>query len=139
MLRQRATKAPFTFEILVTTRDQERIALAFRATSSAPASTRRCARSMPCSSTSAGSAYDFDMIQNRWDQSLSPGNEQSFYWGSAGRRQSRAPATTWAPRIRPIDAMIAALLEARDHAGLRLGGAGARPRPDVRLLRYPAV
>ena len=22
------------------------------------------------------------MIQNRWDQSLSPGNEQSFYWGS---------------------------------------------------------
>ncbi len=27
--------------------------------------------------------FEFDMIQNRWDQSLSPGNEQSFYWGSA--------------------------------------------------------
>ena len=27
--------------------------------------------------------YDFDMIQYRWDQSLSPGNEQAFYWGSA--------------------------------------------------------
>ena len=30
MLRQRATKAPLTFEILVTTRDQERIALAYQ-------------------------------------------------------------------------------------------------------------
>ena len=28
-------------------------------------------------------AFDFDMIQNRWDQSLSPGNEQAFYWSSA--------------------------------------------------------
>ena len=27
--------------------------------------------------------FDFDMIQYRWDQSLSPGNEQAFYWGSA--------------------------------------------------------
>ena len=27
--------------------------------------------------------YDFDMIRNRWDASLSPGNEQAFYWGSA--------------------------------------------------------
>ena len=27
--------------------------------------------------------YDFDMIEYRWDQSLSPGNEQAFYWGSA--------------------------------------------------------
>ncbi len=28
-------------------------------------------------------SYDFDMILFRWDQSLSPGNEQSFYFGSA--------------------------------------------------------
>ena len=26
--------------------------------------------------------YDYDMIEYRWDQSLSPGNEQAFYWGS---------------------------------------------------------
>jgi peptide/nickel transport system substrate-binding protein len=78
LLRQRATKAPLTFEILVTTRDQERIALAFsrdlkragievrvRAVDSVQFDQRRL-------------AFDFDMIQNRWDQSLSPGNEQSF-------------------------------------------------------------
>jgi peptide/nickel transport system substrate-binding protein len=29
-------------------------------------------------------AYDFDMIVNTWNMSLSPGNEQVLYWGSAG-------------------------------------------------------
>lgn len=28
--------------------------------------------------------YDFDMIINTWNMSLSPGNEQTLYWGSAG-------------------------------------------------------
>jgi peptide/nickel transport system substrate-binding protein len=114
VLRQRSSKAPLTFEILVTTRDQERIALAFgrdlkragieasvRAVDAVQFDQRRL-------------AFDFDMIQNRWDQSLSPGNEQSFYWGSeaadiAGTRNymgAKDPA---------IDALIAALLEAREH------------------------
>ena len=26
--------------------------------------------------------YDFDMIKSSWRVSLSPGNEQQFYWGS---------------------------------------------------------
>ena len=45
--------------------------------------------------------YDFDMIQYDWPVSLSPGNEQSFRWGSdaaategtynyAGREERRA-------------------------------------------------
>ncbi len=60
--------------------------------------------------------YEFDMIQNRWDQSLSPGNEQSFYWGSqaAGTQGTRNYMGAKDPAI---DAMIAALLEARDHTG----------------------
>jgi hypothetical protein len=37
----------------------------------------------------------FDMIQNRWDESLSPGNEQPFYWGSAAA-DGPAPTITWA-------------------------------------------
>ena len=53
------------------------------------------------------------MIQNRWDQSLSPGNEQSFYWGSAaaGRTGSRNYMGAQDPAV---DAMIAAMLEARN-------------------------
>ena len=36
--------------------------------------------------------YDFDMIVYRWGMSLSPGNEQAFYWG-ARRPDRREPAT----------------------------------------------
>ncbi len=72
-----------TFEILVTTRDQERLALAFA---------RDLKRAGIAASIRVVDAvqfdrrkmtYDFDMMPYRWDQSLSPGNEQSFYWGSA--------------------------------------------------------
>ena len=54
------------------------------------------------------------MIQNRWDQSLSPGNEQSFYWGSEA---ADIPGTRnyMGAKDPAIDAMIAALLEAREH------------------------
>jgi len=29
-------------------------------------------------------SYDFDMMYNQWSLSLSPGNEQTLYWGAAG-------------------------------------------------------
>ena len=114
VLRQRSTKLPLTFEILVTTREQERIALAF---------TRDLKRAGIEASVRAVDAvqfeqrrlgFDFDMIWNRWDQSLSPGNEQSFYWGSeaADRQGTRNYMGAKDPAI---DAMIAALLEAREH------------------------
>jgi len=60
-------------------------------------------------------AYDFDMIENRWDQSLSPGNEQAFYWGSAA---ADAPGTRNYMGVKSpaVDAMIAALLKAESQA-----------------------
>ncbi len=53
------------------------------------------------------------MIQNRWDQSLSPGNEQAFYFGSEA---ADIPGTRnyMGAKDPAIDAMIAALLAARD-------------------------
>jgi peptide/nickel transport system substrate-binding protein len=58
-------------------------------------------------------SFDFDMIEYRWDQSLSPGNEQAFYWGSAaaGEPGSR---NYMGLRSAAADAMIAALLKARE-------------------------
>jgi len=55
------------------------------------------------------------MIQNRWDNSSSPGNEQAFYWGSeaADRQGTRNYMGAKDPAI---DAMITALLAARDRA-----------------------
>lgn len=114
VLRNRATKAPFTFEILVTTRDQERVALAFQR-DLRRAGIEPSVRSVdPVQFDQRRLAYEFDMIQNRWDQSLSPGNEQYFYWGSAA---AYSPGTRnyMGARDPAVDAMIAALLEAREH------------------------
>jgi peptide/nickel transport system substrate-binding protein len=114
VLRNRATKAPLAFEILVATRDQERIALAFardlkragievsvRAVDAVQFDQRRL-------------AFDFDMIQNRWDQSLSPGNEQYFYWGSEAV-DNQGTRNYMGAKDPAIDAMIAVMLEAREH------------------------
>jgi peptide/nickel transport system substrate-binding protein len=113
VLRQRSTKVPLAFEILVTTRDQERIALAFSR------DLRRAGIEAKVRAVDATQfdqrrlAFDFDMIQNRWDQSLSPGNEQYFYWGSeaAGNQGTR---NYMGARDPAIDAMIGNMLAARD-------------------------
>ena len=114
VLRQRSTKAPLNFEILVTTRDQERIALAY---------TRDLKRAGIEAKVRAVDAvqfeqrrlgFDFDMIQNRWDQSLSPGNEQSFYWGNQAA-DNQGTRNYMGAKDPAIDALIAAMLEAREH------------------------
>jgi peptide/nickel transport system substrate-binding protein len=115
VLRQRSTKAPLTFEILVTTRDQERIALAYmrdlkRAGIEASV---RAVDAVQFDQRRLG--FEFDMIQNRWDQSLSPGNEQSFYWGSEAA-DNQGTRNYMGARDPAIDALIAAMLEARQHA-----------------------
>jgi peptide/nickel transport system substrate-binding protein len=113
VLRQRATGKALTFEILATTRDQERIALAY-ARDLKRAGIEPSVRLVdPVQFDQRRLGYDFDMIQNRWDQSLSPGNEQSFYWGSeaADIQGTRNYMGATDPAI---DAMIAALLQARE-------------------------
>jgi peptide/nickel transport system substrate-binding protein len=113
VLRQRATKIPFTFEILVTTRDQERIALAYQRDLKRAGIEAGVRAVDPVQFDQRRLGYEFDMLQNRWDQSLSPGNEQAFYFGSQaadipGTRNymgAKAPA---------IDALIAVLLEERE-------------------------
>ena len=110
-LRSRETKKQLTFEIMVTTRDQERLALqvsdnfkragiaaAVRVVDAVQFDRRRL-------------TYDFDMIQNRWDQSLSPGNEQAFYWGSAAASED-GTRNYMGAKSAAVDAMIAALLRA---------------------------
>ena len=113
VLRQRATKAPFTFEILVTTRDQERIALAYQRDLKRAGIDAGVRAVDPVQFDQRRLGYEFDMLQNRWDQSLSPGNEQSFYWGS---QAADIPGTRnyMGARDPAIDVLIAALLEAHE-------------------------
>jgi peptide/nickel transport system substrate-binding protein len=113
VLRQKASGAALGFEILVSTRDQERIALAF-ADSIKRAGIAATVRVVdPVQFDQRRLAYEFDMIPNRWDQSLSPGNEQAFYWGSEAADQPGSRNYMGA-KDPAIDAMIAALLRARD-------------------------
>ena len=113
VLRQRATKAPLSFEILVTSRDDERIALAYQRDLKRAGIVASVRAVDPVQFDQRRLAFDFDMVPSRWDQSLSPGNEQSFYWGSeaADRQGTRNYMGAKDPAI---DALIAAMLEARE-------------------------
>jgi peptide/nickel transport system substrate-binding protein len=109
------TGRPFAFEILTTTRDQERLALAFvRSLKLAGIDAR--VRSVDATQFERRRiGFDFDMMQYRWEQSLSPGNEQLFYWSSAaaGEEGSR---NYMGVKSKAVDAMIAAMLGAESRA-----------------------
>jgi peptide/nickel transport system substrate-binding protein len=114
VLRQHATGTPLTFEILVTTRDQERIALTF-ARDLKRAGIQASVRSVDAVQFQQRRlGFEFDMIPNRWDQSLSPGNEQAFYWGSAAA-DNPGTRNYMGAKDPAVDATITALLEAREH------------------------
>jgi peptide/nickel transport system substrate-binding protein len=112
-LVERKSGRPLTFEILVTARDEERLALLFSQSLKRAGIAARVRLVDAVQYEGRCLSYDFDMIQNRWDQSLSPGNEQAFYWGSAAADQ---PGTRNYMGVKSpaVDAMIAALLKAED-------------------------
>ena len=112
-LVERKSGQPLTFEILVTARDEERLALLFSQSLKRAGIAARVRMVDAVQYEGRRLIYDFDMIQNRWDQSLSPGNEQAFYWGSAAADQ---PGTRNYMGVKSpaVDAMIAALLKAED-------------------------
>jgi peptide/nickel transport system substrate-binding protein len=112
-LRKRDTGEPLVFEIMVANRDQERLALTFAQNLARAGVEMRIRVADAVQYEQRRLSFDFDMIQNRWDQSLSPGNEQLLYWSSAaaGEPGSRNYMGMRSPAA---DAMIAALLAARD-------------------------
>jgi peptide/nickel transport system substrate-binding protein len=111
-LKSRAGGQPLAFEIMVTTKDQERVALAFSQNLKRAGIEARIRMVDAVQYDQRRINFDFDMIQNRWDESLSPGNEQAFYWGSAAADE---PGTRnyMGMRSPAADAMIAAMLKAR--------------------------
>jgi peptide/nickel transport system substrate-binding protein len=112
-LVERSSGRPFAFEIMVTGRDDERLASLFSQSLKRVGIAARVRVVDAVQFEGRRLIYDFDMIENRWDQSLSPGNEQAFYWGSAAAEQ---PGTRnyMGVKSAAVDAMIAALLQARE-------------------------
>jgi len=107
-----ATGQPAAFELLAATRDQERLFLTF-ARELLKAGIDVTIRQVDSAQyQSRKTSFEFDMIQNSWAASLSPGNEQSFRWSSeaAGTEGSFNYAGVKSPAA---DAAIGALLAAR--------------------------
>ncbi|MEO1102968.1 MAG: extracellular solute-binding protein, partial [Pseudomonadota bacterium] len=74
---------PFTFEILVATRDDERLALAYQRMLR-PAGITASVRFVDTSQYNQRMLrFDFDMARVYWPASLSPGNEQTHRWSVA--------------------------------------------------------
>lgn len=104
---------PLRFELLVADRDQERLAVNFARSAGAVGITIAVRPVDAAQFQSRLQTYDFDMVPAFWFASLSPGNEQGFYWGSAGRD---TPGTrNYMGAANPaVDGMITALLAARE-------------------------
>lgn len=114
-LLQPATGRPLSFEIMVTNRDDERLALAFSDNLARIGIDAQVRLVDDVQYEQRLTSFDFDMIEYRWEQSLSPGNEQSFYFGSAAADE-QGSRNYMGVRSPVVDAMIAALLNARGRA-----------------------
>jgi peptide/nickel transport system substrate-binding protein len=110
-LRQRSTGRALEFEILVTARDEERLALAFAHDLLRAGIKARVRMVDAVQYDQRRQTFDFDMLRYQWSESLSPGNEQSFYWGSAAADEPGS-RNYMGVRSKAVDAMIGALLAA---------------------------
>jgi len=112
-LRERASGRPFTFEILVATRDKERIALAF-ARDLKRAGIAATVRLLDATQYQQRiQTFDNDMIIHWWPQSLSPGNDENFYFSSTAAN-AEGSRNYMGAKNPAVDAMITALLQAED-------------------------
>ena len=104
----------FAFTISVQNKDQEKIALHYQRTLEAIGIKADVRVVDSAQYASIQKTYDYDMIPATWFNSLSPGNEQTLYFGSGGRTDE---GTRNYPGIADpaVDAAIAAMLNAKDH------------------------
>ncbi|TCT00998.1 extracellular solute-binding protein [Aquabacter spiritensis] len=107
----------FAFEIMVTTREQERLCLAFASQLARAGIAAQVRMVDPVQFDARRSTYAFDMVPFTWVQSLSPGTEQAFYFGSDS---ALVPGTRnyMGMRSPAADALIARLSGVRDQDDL---------------------
>ena len=107
----RPTGQPLAFEILVTTKEDERLALAYQRTLDR-IGIKATIRSVDAAQfQQRRQTFDFDMTRMTWPASLSPGNEQNFRWSQAAA-DSEGSFNSPGAKQPAIDAMIQAMLAA---------------------------
>ncbi len=112
VMRHVKTGQALTFEILALTRAQERLAQNYIKSLERIGVTAKVRLIDSAQYQRRRQIYDFDMIQNRWFASLSPGNEQNFRWST---KSARTEGTFNYAGVgnEAVDAMIKAVLGAR--------------------------
>jgi peptide/nickel transport system substrate-binding protein len=112
VLRRKGTGEPFSFEMLVNSRQQERLALNFSQSLKRIGVQARVRLVDDVQYWRRLAQFDFDMAQWVWPASASPGNEQRNRWSSAAAR--RSGSLNYSGATSPAaDRMIDALLEAK--------------------------
>ena len=115
VMRDEKTGRPLALELLVQTREQERIGLHYQRSLRSIGITLAVRQIDPAQFQRRLDAYDYDLAPVSWSNSLSPGNEQAYYWGSVGRE---TPGTrNYAGVADPaIDHMIGEIVNSSDRA-----------------------
>lgn len=103
---------PFTFEIMVTDRSQERLALNYASSLARVGVGVRVRAVDEVQYQRRRQKFDFDMMLGTWLASASPGNEQRMRWGE-GSAEQEASFNLAGAKSPAIDALIKALLAAR--------------------------
>jgi microcin C transport system substrate-binding protein len=111
------TGEPFTIEFLTDGPAFERVAVRWRETL-AKIGIGLTVRTVDSSQyVNRTRAHDYDMIYTGWPQSMSPGNEQAYFWGSEAA--DAQGAQNWAGIRDPaVDALIRRVIYADDRAEL---------------------
>jgi peptide/nickel transport system substrate-binding protein len=110
-LVSKATGKPLAFEILVTTKEDERLALAYQRTLSRIGINASIRTVDAAQFQQRRQTFDFDMTRMSWAASLSPGNEQNFRWSQAAA-ETEGSFNLPGAKVAAIDAMIEAMLSA---------------------------
>jgi peptide/nickel transport system substrate-binding protein len=110
-LVNKTTGQPLAFEVLVTTKEDERMALAYQRTLDR-IGIKATIRSVDAAQfQQRRQTFDFDMTRMTWAASLSPGNEQNFRWSQAAA-DTEGSFNLPGAKQPAIDAMIQAMLAA---------------------------
>jgi microcin C transport system substrate-binding protein len=116
-LIQESTGKAMSFEILLVRSGNERVALPFVRNLKRLGITARVRTVDSAQYQARTEDYDFDMIVRTWRVTLSPGNEQTFYWGS---ESANTPGTRNLTGVKDpvIDSLIEKIVSAPDRKSL---------------------
>jgi microcin C transport system substrate-binding protein len=124
------TGQPFEFEILLDNPQFERIVLPFTKNLERMGMTARVRTVDPAQYQKRMETFDFDMAVVAFGQSLSPGNEQREFWGSAAADEPGS-RNLIGIKNKVIDELVEELIKAPDRASLI-----AHTRALDRILQY---